>query len=94
MLTSALRALVKNLVKESFYGKKKKKTISFLTNFFIFHKSDIKIFLKWILNRCPKGTCMTFLLYTNYNRSRLAIVEFFITKPVKVHQKETKGSHL
>ena len=48
MLTSALRAFVKNLVKESFYEKrKKKKAINVLTVFFfIFHKSDIKTFLK------------------------------------------------
>ena len=32
---SALRALVKNLVKESFYGKRKKKTINILTIFFV-----------------------------------------------------------
>ena len=56
MLTSALRALVNNLVKESFYGKGKKKSINVLTVFFIFHKSDIKTFLKWIVNKCPKGT--------------------------------------
>ena len=56
MLTSALRALVNNLVKESFYGKRKKKSINVLTVFFIFHKSDIKTFLKWIVNKCPKGT--------------------------------------
>ena len=42
MLTSAFRALVKNLVKESFYGKKK--TINILTTFFISHKSDVKTF--------------------------------------------------
>ena len=52
MLTNTLRALIKNPVKESFYGKKKK-TINILTVFFIFHKSDVKIFLKWILNKCP-----------------------------------------
>ena len=45
MLTSALRALVKNPVKKSFYGKEKK-TINVLTAFFIFHKSDVKTFLK------------------------------------------------
>ena len=56
MLTSALRALVKNSVKESFYGKRKKKTINVLTVFLIFHKSDVKTFLKWIVNKCPKGT--------------------------------------
>ena len=56
MLTSALRALVKNSVKESFYGKRKKKTINVLTVFLISHKSDVKTFLKWIVNKCPKGT--------------------------------------
>ena len=54
MLTSALRALVKNPVKESFYRKRKK--INVLTTFFISHKSDVKTFLKWIVNECPKGT--------------------------------------
>ena len=44
MLTNALKTLVKNLVKENFYKKKKK--INVLTAFFISHKSDIKIFLK------------------------------------------------
>ena len=56
MLTSIFRALVKNLVKESFYGKRKKKTINVLTAFFIFHKNDVKTFLKWIVDECPKGT--------------------------------------
>ena len=46
MLTSALRALVNNPVKESFYGKRKKKTINVLTDFFISHKNDVKTFLK------------------------------------------------
>ena len=45
MLTSAFRALVNNLVKEIFYGKKKK-TINILTAFFSFHKSDVKTFIK------------------------------------------------
>ena len=45
MLTSALKTLVKNPVKESFYGKRKK-TINVLTFFFISHKSNVKIFLK------------------------------------------------
>ena len=44
--------LVKNLIKESFYGKRKKKAINVLIAFFISHKSDIKTFLKWILNQC------------------------------------------
>ena len=49
MLTSTLRALIKNLVKESFNRKRKKKTINVLIAFFISHKSDVKTFLKWIV---------------------------------------------
>ena len=45
MLTSTLRALVKNPVKESFYGKRKN-AINVLIAFFISHKSNVKIFLK------------------------------------------------
>ena len=44
-------ALVKNLIKENFYGKRKKKKINILIVFFISHKSDVKTFLKWILNQ-------------------------------------------
>ena len=40
-----LKALVKNSVKENFYGKRKK-TTNVLTVFFIFHKSDVKFFPK------------------------------------------------
>ena len=44
MLTSVLRAFVKNPIKESFYGEsKKKKTINVLTIFFISHKSDVTL---------------------------------------------------
>ena len=43
MLTSALRALIKNPVKNFFYGKRKK-VINVLTVFFISHKSDVKTF--------------------------------------------------
>ena len=39
-------------LKKVFMGKEKKK---FLTTFFISYKSDIKTFLKWIVNECPKG---------------------------------------
>ena len=56
MLTNALKILVNNPFKESFYGKKKKKVINFLTTFLIFHKNDIKTFLKWIVNQYPKDT--------------------------------------
>ena len=33
---------------------KEKKTINILTYFFIFYKSDVKIFLKWIVKQYPK----------------------------------------
>ena len=38
--------LIKNLIKEIFYEKRKKKVIKVLTVFFISHKSDVKTFLK------------------------------------------------
>ena len=44
ILMSALRILIKNSVKKSFYGKRKKKAINVLTVFFISHKSDVKTF--------------------------------------------------
>ena len=50
---SAFKVLVNNPVKENFYRKRKK--INILTAFFIFHKSYVKIFLKWIINQW--GTC-------------------------------------
>ena len=45
---SALRTLVNNPVKKKNFMKKakKKKTINVLIVFFIFHKSNVKIFLK------------------------------------------------
>ena len=43
MLMSVFRTFVKNLIKESFYEKKK---INVLANFFISHKSNVKTFLK------------------------------------------------
>ena len=49
MLSSALRVLIKNPVKEIFYGKKKK-TINILIAFFISYKNDVKTFFNWILN--------------------------------------------
>ena len=49
MLTDALRTIVHNSFKDSFYKKK----INVLT---IFYKSDVKTFLKWIVNHCSKGT--------------------------------------
>ena len=56
MLTNAFRVLVNNPVKENFYGKRKKKTINNLTVFFISPKSDVKTFLKEIINQCFKST--------------------------------------
>ena len=57
MLTIALKILVKNPIKESFYRKsKKKKTINVLIAFFISHKNDVKTFFNWILNQYPKDT--------------------------------------
>ena len=53
MLTDALKILVENPFKENFY--EEKKTINVLTIFFIFYKSDVKIFLKWIVKQYPKG---------------------------------------
>ena len=53
MLVDALRILVNNSFKESFYEKKK---INVLTAFSISYKSDVKTFLKWIVNLYPKGT--------------------------------------
>ena len=47
------RALGNNLFKENFY---EKKIINVLIAFFISHKSGVKIFLKWIINQCSKGT--------------------------------------
>ena len=35
---------------------KENKAINILAVFFIFHKSDVKTFLKWIINECPKDT--------------------------------------
>ena len=54
MLTNALRILVNNPIKESFYEKKKK--INVLTVLFISHESVVKNFLKWNVNQCLKGT--------------------------------------
>ena len=54
--TLRLRSLINNPIKKKFLWKMKKKTINVLTTFFIFYKSDVKIFLKWIVNQYSKGT--------------------------------------
>ena len=66
MLTSALRALIKNPVKKNFY-EKRKKTINVLTIFFIFHKNDVKTFLIWILNECHQRTRQHDPFFINLN---------------------------
>ena len=62
MLTSALRTLIKNPIKESFYGKRKK-TVNVLTVFFISHKNNVKIFFNWILNQCPALVSISLYLF-------------------------------
>ena len=77
MLTSALRVFVKNPIKESFYGKKK---INVLTHFFIPHKSDVKTFLKWIVNSALKAL----VSMTLRNRKMLtSTLRAFVNNPIK-----------
>ena len=60
--------LVKNLIKENFYGKRKK-IINILITFFISHKSDVKTFLKWILNQCY--TALVNMTHKEFNQFAL-----------------------
>ena len=60
---NVLRIMVYEIFLKIFYKKiyiYKKKVTNFFDFFFIFfiiiHKSCIKIFLKWFINKCPKGT--------------------------------------
>ena len=55
-VNDAQRALVYEIFLEFFYGKLKKIN-KFLTIFYISNESDIKIFLKWYINKWPKGIC-------------------------------------
>ena len=50
---NALKLLVNNPFKKKkvFIGKEKKITINILTTFFIFHKNNVKTFLKLIINQ-------------------------------------------
>ena len=60
MLTNALRVIINNLFKKSFYRKRKKKVTNILIAFSIvhkssiFHKNNVKTFLKSIVNHCFK----------------------------------------
>ena len=47
--------MVNNLFKENFYEKRIKKVINILIVFFISYKSDVKTFLKLIINYYPKN---------------------------------------
>ena len=49
--------LIIHLKKVLWKKKKKKKAINVLPVFSISHKSDVKTFLKLIVNYCPKGNC-------------------------------------
>ena len=51
MLSNVLKTLIKNPVKKKFLWEKKKFNV--LTTFFITDKSDVKTFLKLIVNKCP-----------------------------------------
>ena len=58
MLTNALKALVKNLVKENFditFMGNEKSYLNINCFFFVFF--PIKTFFNWILNKYPKNTC-------------------------------------
>ena len=57
MLMSTFRTLVNNSVKKKFYEKRKKNNYD--SFFFIFHKSNIKTFLKWIVNQYFKDTLIS-----------------------------------
>ena len=51
-----LRHWLRTQLKKIFMGKGKKKQLMFWQLFFIFHKNNVKTFLKWILNQYPKST--------------------------------------
>ena len=53
MLTNAQRTLVYETFQENFYAKKKKKVTIFIINFYIYHRSCIKIFLKFLTKKFP-----------------------------------------
>ena len=54
MLTNIFRVIINNLFKKVFKGKK---PINIFTSFFIFYRCCVKIYLKLIVNNCPKGIC-------------------------------------
>ena len=56
ILTKVLRAFVIVYSFSKVFIGKEKKIINVLTAYSNFHQSDIKTFLKWFINNCPKGT--------------------------------------
>ena len=75
--------MVNNLFKENFYEKRKK--INVLTIFFIFHKSGIKNFLKWMINHYSKITVkMTLSRKSNVTNTNYFIIFMFINDYLKI----------
>ena len=70
MVTSVLRVLANNLFKESFYEKK----INVLIVFFISYKSNVKIFLKSIINQYLKGTLLAFSMLNKPNSIKIKLL--------------------
>ena len=57
-------------LKKVFMGKEKK-TINILIVFFISHKSNVKTFLKWIVNEYPSFLGMALVSITHHNNNRI-----------------------
>ena len=70
MVTSVLRVLVNNPFKESFYEKK----FNVLIVFFISYKSNVKIFLKSIINQYLKGTRLAFPMLNKPNSIKIKLL--------------------
>ena len=50
----------------------KKKVINIFITFFIFHKNNVKTFVKWIVNQYPKGhSLVSFFQVSIFNKNRL-----------------------
>ena len=54
LLIDILKLIVNNSFKKKFY--EKKKVINVLTDFIIYHKNNVKTFLKKIVHQCPMST--------------------------------------
>ena len=60
---------------------KEKKAINVLIAFFIYHKSDIKTFLKWILNQCHTALINMTLVY--YHLAKWKLLNYCLLSPCK-----------